>query len=81
MDRYPGHGPGQQILQTGNETVNIPQVEAAGAYAFKLHFVDGHNTALFPSESLYYLRTHQVRPLQPYLPDFPTALSERKQHA
>lgn len=76
-----GHGPGQEVLQTGKETVNITQVEAVGAYAVKLHFDDGHNTGLYSWETLYELGTHQDRLWQAYLDDLTKAGYERKQDA
>lgn len=76
-----GHGPGQEVLQTGKETVNITQVEAVGAYAVKLHFDDGHNTGLYSWETLYELGTDQDRLWQAYLGDLTKAGYERKQDA
>ena len=76
-----GHGPGQEVLQTGKETVNITQVEAVGAYAVKLHFDDGHNTGLYSWETLYELGSHQDRLWQAYLGDLTKAGYERKQDA
>ena len=48
-----GHGPGQQRLQTGKETVVICAVEPVGRYAVRLVFDDGHDTGLY---SWKYLR-------------------------
>ncbi len=76
-----GHGPGQEVLQTGKEAVNITQVEAVGAYAVKLHFDDGHNTGLYSWETLYELGTDQDRLWQAYLGDLTKAGYERKQDA
>ena len=76
-----GHGPGQEVLQTGKETVTITQVEAVGAYAVKLHFDDGHNTGLYSWETLYELGTDQDRLWQAYLGDLTKAGYERKQDA
>ena len=50
-----GHGPGQEVLQTGKELVNINEVEGVGAYAVRLHFDDGHDTGLYSWEHLYNL--------------------------
>ncbi len=50
-----GHGPGQEVLQTGKEQVNISQIEAVGHYAVKLVFSDGHDTGLYSWDYLYEL--------------------------
>lgn len=54
-----GHGPGQEVLQTGKELVNIDQVEAVGAYAVRLVFDDGHDTGIYSWETLYELGSRQ----------------------
>lgn len=48
-----GHGPGQEVLQTGKEFVNIDAIEAVGNYAVKLHFDDGHKTGIYSWSLLY----------------------------
>jgi DUF971 family protein len=50
-----GHGPGQEVLQTGKENVNIKDIEPVGHYAVKLVFDDGHATGLYTWEYLYEL--------------------------
>ena len=50
-----GHGPGQGVLQTGKENVNISAVESVGAYAVKLVFDDGHDSGSYSWETLYEL--------------------------
>lgn len=50
-----GHGPGQEVLQTGKEDVTIQAVEPVGHYAIRLVFDDGHNTGLYRWEYLYEL--------------------------
>ena len=50
-----GHGPGQEVLQTGKEDVNIDAVEPVGNYAVKLVFDDGHSTGLYTWDLLYRL--------------------------
>ena len=50
-----GHGPGQEVLQTGKENVNIKEIEPVGNYAVKLIFDDGHNTGLYSWSYLYEL--------------------------
>ena len=53
-----GHGPGQEVLQLGKETVGIEDMTPQGNYAIKLHFDDGHDTGLFTWEYLYALGQH-----------------------
>jgi DUF971 family protein len=50
-----GHGPGQEVLQTGKRAVNITGVEQVGHYAIQPSFDDGHDTGLFTWEYLYEL--------------------------
>lgn len=48
-----GHGPGQDVLQTGKEDVNIVGIEPVGQYAIKLTFSDDHDTGLYSWDYLY----------------------------
>ena len=50
-----GHGPGQEVLVLGKETVGIRAVEPVGQYAVKLVFDDGHDTGLYTWKYLYEL--------------------------
>ncbi|MBI2778805.1 MAG: DUF971 domain-containing protein [Gammaproteobacteria bacterium] len=50
-----GHGPGQEVLQVGKESVNITAIEPVGNYAVRLVFDDGHNTGLYSWNVLYTL--------------------------
>ncbi len=54
-----GHGPGQEVLQTGKENVNITAIEPVGAYAVILKFDDGHDTGIYSWETLYELGVNQ----------------------
>jgi DUF971 family protein len=62
-----GHGPGEGILQTGKENVEITDVESVGAYAVRLVFDDGHNTGLYTFQFLYELGRDQETMWQAYL--------------
>lgn len=62
-----GHGPGQEVLQTGKEQVNIVGIEPVGLYAIKLTFSDGHDTGLYSWDYLYDLGMHQQEYWQTYL--------------
>ena len=54
-----GHGPGQEVLQTGKEKVNITAIEPVGNYAVRLQFDDDHNTGLYSWDLLYKLGVNQ----------------------
>ena len=41
-----GHGPGQEVLQTGKKDVAITHVEPAGSYAIQLTFSYGHGIGI-----------------------------------
>ena len=55
-----GHGPGQEVLVLGKESVGIRAVEPIGHYAVKIIFDDGHDTGLFTWRYLYELGRDQV---------------------
>ena len=55
-----GHGPGQEVLQTGKRNVSIAEIEPVGNYAVKPTFSDGHESGLFTWEYLYFLGSEQV---------------------
>ena len=42
-----GHGPGQEVLQTGKRDVTITAIEPVGHYAIKPVFSDGHESGIF----------------------------------
>ena len=54
-----GHGPGQEVLQTGKREVTVLDIEPVGNYAVKPTFSDGHDTGLFTWEYLYFLGSQQ----------------------
>lgn len=76
-----GHGPGQETLQTGKETVNIENIEAVGNYAIKPFFDDGHNSGIFSWETLYVLGKNQEINWQSYLQKLEAAGYTRKMDA
>src|SRR5512133_541384 len=55
-----GHGPGQEVLQTGKRNVSITQLESVGHYAVQPTFSDGHDTGLFTWSYLYKLGAEQA---------------------
>jgi DUF971 family protein len=62
-----GHGPGQEVLQTGKKEVSISHIEPVGNYAIQLNFSDGHNTGLYSWDLLYDYGVHQEEMWQWYL--------------
>ncbi len=62
-----GHGPGQEVLQTGKRMVNIIRIEPVGNYAIQLNFTDGHNTGLYSWDLLYNYGLNQDKMWQRYL--------------
>ena len=62
-----GHGPGQEVLQTGKRGVGIEAIDMVGHYAVQPRFSDGHDTGLFTWELLYRLGVDQEAMWQRYL--------------
>lgn len=62
-----GHGPEQEILQTGKQEVIINHIDPVGNYAIQLNFSDGHNTGLYSWDLLYEYGVHQNDMWQHYL--------------
>ncbi|MFM8691771.1 MAG: gamma-butyrobetaine hydroxylase-like domain-containing protein [Limnohabitans sp.] len=54
-----GHGPGQEVLQTGKRDIDIIDIEPVGNYAVKPTFSDGHDSGLFTWPYLYFLGSQQ----------------------
>jgi DUF971 family protein len=50
-----GHGPGQEILQTGKRDVDLAGLEPVGNYGVQPSFSDGHDTGIFSWDYLYFL--------------------------
>ena len=62
-----GHGPGQEVLQTGKREVGITAIDAVGHYAVQPSFSDGHNTGIFSWDYLYRLGSELDQRWQRYL--------------
>lgn len=62
-----GHGPGQEVLQTGKKDVTIAAVEPVGQYAIQLRFSDGHDTGIYSWDLLYGYGLEQQAMWQQYL--------------
>ena len=56
-----GHGPGQEVLQTGKRDVGIDALEPVGRYAVQPTFSDGHSTGIFSWEYLHFLGSQRDR--------------------
>lgn len=56
-----GHGPGQEVLQTGKRGVDIVALEPVGNYAVQPVFSDGHDSGIFSWAYLYELGATQAR--------------------
>ena len=50
-----GHGPGQEVLQTGKRHVEVVSLEPVGNYALQPTFSDGHDSGIFSWDYLYFL--------------------------
>ena len=62
-----GHGPGQEVLQTGKRAVEIRNLEPVGSYAVQPQFSDGHGTGIYSWEYLYELGEKQEQWWADYL--------------
>lgn len=55
-----GHGPGQEVLQTGKREVTVVQLEPIGNYAVQPTFSDGHSSGIYSWDYLYFLGSQQA---------------------
>jgi DUF971 family protein len=72
-----GHGPGQEVLQTGKMHVAITGVKPVGNYALQLSFDDGHDTGIFSWSYLWELGQNQAEYWQNYLDRMTAARAHR----
>lgn len=72
-----GHGPGQEILQTGKEAVTITELKPIGNYAVAPYFSDGHNSGIYSWPLLYQLGNEQDVLWQAYLEKLKAAGHQR----
>ncbi len=61
-----GHGPGQEVLQTGKREVDIADLEPVGNYGVKPTFSDGHDTGIFSWDYLHFLGSQEAQLWQDY---------------
>jgi DUF971 family protein len=72
-----GHGPGQEVLQTGKRDVGISEIEPVGHYALQPTFTDGHQSGIFTWDYLYHLGADAEALWQKYLERLKAAGIER----
>ena len=73
-----GHGPGQEVLQTGKQEVNVLGLEPVGSYAVQINFDDGHDSGLYTWEYLRHLGANQDAMWQDYLQRLAAAGASRR---
>ena len=73
-----GHGPGQEVLQTGKREVDVLGLEPVGSYAVQPSFSDGHSTGIYSWEYLYHLGENQERLWKDYLAKLQAAGASRE---
>ncbi|SFH91448.1 DUF971 family protein [Collimonas sp. OK307] len=62
-----GHGPGQEVLQTGKRNVEMAALDPVGNYAVKPTFSDGHVSGIYTWAYLYKLGRDQEAMWEDYL--------------
>jgi DUF971 family protein len=72
-----GHGPGQEVLQTGKREVEIRHLEPVGSYAVQPTFSDGHSTGIYSWDYLYELGQKQEKMWREYLAKLEAAGASR----
>jgi DUF971 family protein len=72
-----GHGPGQEVLQTGKREVQIDELTPVGHYALQPRFSDGHDTGIYSWAYLYDLGLRQQEHWDRYLQRLSDAGAER----
>jgi DUF971 family protein len=74
-----GHGPGQEVLQTGKREVALVALEPVGNYAVKPTFSDGHESGIFSWDYLYFLGSQQEKLWADYAARLEKAGAQRDQ--
>ena len=74
-----GHAPGQEILQTGKENVNISAIKPVGNYGIEPTFSDGHNSGIYSWDMLYKLGSEYQTLWANYLEALENTGQSRKQ--
>ena len=55
-----GHGPGQEVLQTGKRDVTITGLAPIGNYGVQPTFSDGHDTGIYSWDYLHFLGSQEA---------------------
>jgi len=55
-----GHGPGQEVLQTGKREVELVNLAPVGNYAVQPSFSDGHDSGIYSWDLLYQLGSQEA---------------------
>lgn len=74
-----GHGPGQEVLQTGKRDVELVALEPIGNYAVQPRFSDGHDTGIFSWDYLYFLGSQHDKLWADYVRRLAAAGADRDQ--
>ena len=61
-----GHGPGQEVLQTGKREVELRALDPVGNYAVQPRFSDGHDSGIFSWDYLYFLGSQEKQLWEQY---------------
>ena len=72
-----GHGPGQEVLQTGQREVTITNLASIGNYAIQPQFSDGHESGIFSWSYLYELGQREQELWADYLQRLAAAGADR----
>lgn len=72
-----GHGPGQEVLQTGKRDVELLALDPIGNYAVQPRFSDGHDSGIFSWDYLYFLGSEQDKLWQDYAKRLAAANTDR----
>lgn len=73
-----GHGPGQEVLQTGKKDVDIMNIEPVGRYALQITFSDGHDTGIYSWDLFHQYGVDQGRLWNDYLKRLEEAHASRE---
>jgi DUF971 family protein len=73
-----GHAPGQEILQTGKENINILAIKPVGNYGIEPTFSDGHKSGIYSWDMLYKLGSEYQTLWANYLGELESSGQSRK---
>ncbi len=73
-----GHGPGQEVLQTGKKDVDILNIEPVGRYALQITFSDGHDTGIYSWDLFHQYGLSQEKLWADYLERLEAARASRE---